>query len=183
MPLKQFSGDIIVAETPRMVAAACSYLHGYPLLGFDTETKPSFRKGDVHPVALLQLAAGDKVVLIRLRKSGLVHELVSLLEKPTVLKPGVAIRDDLKGLQKITPFSPGGFIELQDIARDLGIKDFSLKKLCALLLGFRISKSQQLSNWEADSLTDQQILYAATDAWVSLLLYKRLMQIREAGHG
>jgi ribonuclease D len=174
MPLKQFEGDIVLVETATMAQIAYNYLQHFPVIGFDTETKPSFKKGDNHKVALLQLATHERAFLIRIQKVGLPAEFIKLLGNPRILKPGVALRDDLKALQKIGHFTPAGFVELQDDAKSLGIKDFSLKKLCALTLDFRISKSQQLSNWESEELTDQQMVYAATDAWATLLIYEKI---------
>ncbi len=174
LPLRQFTGDIVLVETPGMARIAAGYLRDFPVIGFDTETKPSFKKGDNHQVALLQLSTSERAFLIRVQKVGIPDEIRNLLADPLVIKSGVAIRDDLKGLQKIRNFKPAGFVELQESARLAGITDFSLKKLCAILLGFRISKSQQLSNWEADHLTDQQLVYAATDAWASLKIYEQL---------
>jgi ribonuclease D len=177
LPLKQFEGDIVMVETPKMVKIAVKYLQDFDAIGFDTETRPSFRKGDNHQVALLQLATNEKAFLIRVQKVGLSQGIRELFINSDILKPGVAIRDDLKVLQKIQNFRPAGFIELQERARQIGINDFSLKKLCAIILGFRISKSQQLSNWDSDQLTDQQLLYAATDAWASLKIYEKLEQV------
>ncbi len=177
LPLKQFEGDIVMVETPKMAKIAVKYLQDFDVIGFDTETRPSFRKGDNHQVALLQLATNEKAFLIRVQKVGLSQGIRELFINSDILKPGVAIRDDLKVLQKIQNFRPAGFIELQEIARQIGINDFSLKKLCAIILGFRISKSQQLSNWESDQLTEQQLLYAATDAWASLKIYEKLEQV------
>lgn len=178
LPLRQFEGEMVVVDTPDMVRQAVQELTSHRVLGFDTETKPSFRKGDNHQVALLQLSTHDKAFLFRVKKTGLPVEVRRLLSDASLLKAGVAIRDDLKALQKITPFKPSGFIELQEQAQKMGIKDFSLKKLCAILLGFRISKSQQLSNWEAEQLTVQQMAYAATDAWASLLIFEKLQQLQ-----
>jgi ribonuclease D len=179
LPLKQFEGDIVMVETPKMAKIAVKYLQDFDVIGFDTETRPSFRKGDNHQVALLQLATNEKAFLIRVQKVGLSQGIRELFINSDILKPGVAIRDDLKVLQKIQNFRPAGFIELQEIARQIGINDFSLKKLCAIILGFRISKSQQLSNWDSDQLTDQQLLYAATDAWASLKIYEKLEQVND----
>jgi len=173
LPLKQCTGDIILVETPQMARIAADYLRGFPAIGFDTETKPSFNKGERHPVALLQLATEEKAFLIRLQKVGMPNEIMQLLTDQRCLKPGVAIHDDVKALQKVRHFKPAGFVELQQYARELGIQDFSLKKLCAIVLDFRISKSQQLSNWEAEELTDQQLVYAATDAYISLRIYEK----------
>ena len=174
LPLKQFTGDIILVETSGMVKLAVRYLSKCPILGFDTETKPSFKKGENHKVALLQLASENKAFLFRIQKTGLPPSITGLLTDPVLLKAGVAIHDDIKALQKVRHFKPAGFIELQDHARRVGIKDFSLKKLCAIVLNLRISKSQQLSNWETDNLSDQQLVYAATDAYMSLKIFEKL---------
>jgi ribonuclease D len=112
--------------------------------------------------------------LFRVNKIGVPPQILKILSNPRIVKPGVAIRDDVKGLQAISMFKPRGFIELQDHAKEMGIQNFSLKKLAAIVLGFRISKSQQLSNWEAPTLTDAQKIYAATDAWAALEIYKTL---------
>ncbi len=177
LPLRQFEGEIVMVETRESALMAAQYLRTRKIIGFDTETKPSFKRGENHQVALLQLSAGGKAFLFRVNMTGLPSVIKKLLSDPDVLKVGVAIRDDIKGLQKISRFVPGGFVELQGMARDRGIKDFSLKKLCAILLGFRISKSQQLTNWEAEELSSRQMVYAATDAWVSLKIYEKLQSI------
>ena len=177
LPLRQFEGEIVMVETRESALMAAQYLRTRKIIGFDTETKPSFKRGENHQVALLQLPAGGKAFLFRVNMTGLPSVIKKLLSDPDVLKVGVAIRDDIKGLQKISRFVPGGFVELQGMARDRGIKDFSLKKLCAILLGFRISKSQQLTNWEAEELSSRQMVYAATDAWVSLKIYEKLQSI------
>jgi ribonuclease D len=174
LPLKNYEGEIVLVTNERMAEVAAAFLRQFDVIGFDTETKPSFRKGDVRKVALLQLAAGNRAFLFRTQKVGIPSPILSILSDPDIKKAGVAIRDDLVALQKISRFKPAGFVELQDHARNAGILNFSLKKLCAILCGFRVSKSQQLSNWESDVLTDQQMNYAATDAWVSLLIYERL---------
>jgi ribonuclease D len=135
----------------------------------------------VHKVALLQLATEERVFLIRLQKVGLPDSIRKILSDPRQLKTGVAIRDDLKTLQKVRIFKPEGFIELQDMAVKAGIRDFSLKKLCAIVLGVRISKAQQTSNWESEALSDQQLVYAATDAFMSLKIYEKLRYAHASG--
>lgn len=172
LPLKWFDGDVYVIDKPNQVDDVADYLSAQRVIGFDTETRPSFKKGVVNKVALLQFATPNDAFLIRVNKVGLPASLRKILASPNIIKPGVAIRDDIKGLQGIARFNPGGFVELQDYAKDLGIQNFSLKKLTAIVLGFRISKSQQLSNWEADHLTEAQQIYAATDAWTSLKIYQ-----------
>ena len=175
LPLQSFEGEIVLVDDFRMVKVAEKYLSQSRVLGFDTETRPSFKKGDNHKVALLQLATQERAFLFRTQKIGLPEEIRRILTHQEIIKAGVAIRDDLKTLQRINHFKPAGFIELQDHARQAGIQNISLKKLCAIVCGFRISKSQQLSNWEADELTPQQMIYAATDAWVSLMIYEKLL--------
>ena len=174
LPLIQFDGDITLVESKEDYHRAIDYLSLQKVLGFDTETRPAFKKGVVYEVALLQLATKDRAFLFRLNKIGLPNGLKSILENPAIQKIGVAIRDDIKALQKLNPFSPGGFIELQDHVKVYGIQDFSLKKLSAIVLGYRISKAQRVTNWEALELTEAQQVYAATDAWISHRIYESL---------
>ncbi len=176
LPLIQFEGEISLVETKESYLESIEYLSRQKVLGFDTETKPAFKKGVVNEVALLQLSTEDRAFLFRLNKIGLPNGLKGILENPGIFKIGVAIRDDIKGLQKLNNFKPGGFIELQDHVKDYGIQDFSLKKLSAIVLGYRISKSQRITNWEAPDLTEAQQIYAATDAWISHRIYESLNQ-------
>lgn len=174
LPLIQFEGKITLVESKEDYLMAIEYLAKQKILGFDTETKPAFKKGVVYEVALLQLATKDRAFLFRLNKIGFPNGLKSILENPAIEKIGVAIRDDIKGLQKLNNFKPGGFVELQDRVKDYGIQDFSLKKLSAIVLGYRISKAQRVTNWEALELSDAQQIYAATDAWISHRIYESL---------
>jgi len=177
MQLSAFEGTIHLIERIEQVNPALDYLKHQPILGFDTETKPSFSKGQNNPVSLLQLSTSDTAFLFRINQIGLPPGLVKILASPKILKIGAAIRDDIKILQKICHFKPAGFIELQQMVEDYGIENFSLKKLSAIVLGFRISKSQRLTNWDADVLTEPQQIYAATDAWVAYEIYSRLLEI------
>ncbi len=176
LPLIQFEGNITLVESKEDYLASIDYLSKQTILGFDTETKPAFKKGVVYEVALLQLATEDRAFLFRLNKIGFPNGLKNILENPEIQKIGVAIRDDIKGLQKLNNFKPGGFIELQEHVKDYGIQDFSLKKLSAIVLGYRISKSQRVTNWEAPDLTEAQQIYAATDAWISHRIFESLNQ-------
>lgn len=144
------------------------------VLGFDTETKPSFKKGRKNKVSLLQLADDHNAWLFRLNTIGLPDELAAILSDPDIIKVGVAIHDDIKALRQIKAFEPGGFTDLQNIVAGHGIKQLGLRKLSAIVLGFSISKSQQVSNWEAQALTWPQQLYAATDAWVCRRIFLRI---------
>lgn len=175
LPLSAFSGDIVVVDDPKAVPQALEMLEPYNVLGFDTETKPAFKKGVINGVALLQLASRDRAFIFRLNKTGFPTSLVSLLANRKIKKVGAAIRDDIKSLQKHNPFSPAGFIELQDMVKDYQISDSGLRKLAGIVLGIQISKSQQVSNWERKVLTDSQLIYAATDAWVCLEIYRKLV--------
>ena len=176
LPLTFFEGAIHVVEDLEGVTSAIKYLANQTIIGFDTETRPAFKKGQTFPVSLLQLSTSDQAFLFRINKTGLPVGLIKILSSPKILKMGVAIRDDIKILQKISPFKPSGFIELQDLVKNWGIDNFSLKKLSAIVLGHRISKSQRLTNWDAHELTEQQLIYGATDAWVACEIYKRLME-------
>jgi ribonuclease D len=177
LPLRWFEGEIQVIEDHEPMNKIARFLAKQKVIGFDTETRPAFKKGVINKVALLQLSTAEKAFLFRVNKMGLPPEIMKILSNPKIIKPGVAIRDDIKGLQAISAFKPQGFIELQDFAKEMGILNFSLKKLTAIILGFRISKSQQLSNWEAPALTEAQQIYAATDAWTSFEIYKTLFNL------
>ena len=176
LPLIQFEGKILLVESREDYLNSVKYLSEQSLLGFDTETKPAFKKGEYNEVALLQLATSDHAFLFRLNKIGLGNSLKRILENPEIQKIGVAIRDDIKSLQKLNHFKPGGFIELQYHVKEFGIQDFSLKKISAIVLGCRISKAQRVTNWEAQELSEAQMIYAATDAWVSHRIFESLNQ-------
>lgn len=152
------------------------------LLGFDTETRPAFRKGESYPPSLLQLAGETHVWLFQLRKLGDVKPLFALLANPEIRKAGVAITRDLEELREVSEFKPEGFQDLGVMAENLGFRNTGLRPLSALLLGGRISKGAQVSNWAADSLSRKQELYAATDAWISRELFLRLKQMQVEGN-
>lgn len=174
LPLRAFEGTVHLISTFEEYQNILPELRRVSLFGFDTETRPSFKKGVSHPVSLLQLSTDDTAYLFRLNKIGLPAGIVSIFSNPNIIKVGAAIHDDLKSLKNLHKFKPAGFIDLQDEVRKLAFESFSLKKMAGIVLGFRISKSQQLSNWDAESLTEPQLVYAATDAWVSLQVFKRI---------
>ncbi len=175
LPLVAFEGEITVAEQEDDIQNAVAILKDSEIIGFDTETRPSFKKGRINKVALLQLSSSKQAFLFRLNGNGLHQSIVNLLANEKIVKVGVAIRDDLKALKKLNSFEPQAFVELQDYVKRFDIQSFSLLKLAAIVLGFRISKSKRLSNWEAETLGYGQLKYAATDAWVSLEVYKKLL--------
>jgi len=171
LPVSQFEGRVTLVDTMKKFYKVMPHLNKSGVLGFDTETRPSFRKGERHKVSLLQFADDRNAWLFRLNIIGLPEELAAMLSDPDIIKVGVAIHDDIKALRNLRPFEPGGFIDLQTVVAAHGIKQLGLKKLSALVLGFSISKSQQVSNWEAPALTESQMTYAATDAWVCRRIY------------
>lgn len=181
MPKAAFTGEIHVVNTPWEAERAVTYLRGCPLLGIDSETRPSFAKGHTHKVALLQVASEEHCFLFRLNVMGLTLPLITLLEMPHITKVGLSLKDDFMMLHKRAPFEPRGIIELQEFVRPFGIEEQSLQKIYAILFGEKISKTQRLSNWEADVLTQPQQLYAATDAWACLNIYQKLQQLKESG--
>lgn len=181
MPKAAFTGEIHVVNTPWEAERAVAYLRGCPLLGIDSETRPSFAKGHTHKVALLQVASEEHCFLFRLNVMGLTLPLITLLEMPHITKVGLSLKDDFMMLHKRAPFEPRGIIELQEFVRPFGIEEQSLQKIYAILFGEKISKTQRLSNWEADVLTQPQQLYAATDAWACLNIYQKLQQLKESG--
>lgn len=174
LPLFVFTGEIIVIEDSEHAAQTARFLRENPLVGFDTETRPAFHKGESYKVGLLQLATQDQVYLFRLNKCGFGKELRDLLSDPVVVKIGVGIRDDLRNLRKSGEFTPASFVDMQEYAVRFGIEDKSFSKLMAIIFGVRISKKQRVSNWEAPVLTEAQIRYAATDAWGALKMYEKL---------
>lgn len=176
LPLIEFQGNIHLVESEEDLEKACEHLKNFTLLGFDTEAKPSFKKGIINPVSLLQLATSDDVFLIRLQKCGFSLKLKKILEKPAIIKTGVAIDDDLKDLKKLRNFKPGGFIALEKEVKKIGIESNGLRKLAGIILKRRISKGAQVSNWEAPELSDKQKVYAATDAWISLIMMRKIQE-------
>ncbi|HET9487472.1 MAG TPA: 3'-5' exonuclease [Chryseosolibacter sp.] len=174
LPLRTFSGKTTVVSDPLQLEKIVKEVEYHDVVGFDTETRPSFKKGQVFQVSLLQLAIPRKVFLIRLNYTGVTEELASLFANSGIIKTGVGIRDDLKALQRLRNFDPVNCHDLSSLAKAAGLQVESVKKLTALLLGFRISKSAQTSNWEVPTFTQKQIEYAATDAWVCLELFHKL---------
>lgn len=181
LPVAQFPGRIILILTPGETEKAVRYLLSQPILGFDTETRPSFKRGHQHKVSLLQVSTPDTCFLFRLNHTGLTPALINLLEDRTVKKIGLSWHDDVNSLNKIGEFKTGSFIDIQDLVRELGIEDLSLQKLYANLFNQKISKRQQLSNWEADILSDKQKMYAATDAWACIMIYEEIIRLKESG--
>lgn len=176
--MASFPGKIHVVDHPGVsYLRALEYLRRQKVIGFDTETRPVFSPGQRgNGVALLQLSGPDEAFLFRINKMGLRRRLCKILSDPAILKIGAATLDDVRGLQRKSMFEQAGFVDLQKIVEKWGIADKSVKKMAGIIMGCRISKAQQLSNWEAPQLSDSQQRYAATDAWICREMYFRLMQ-------
>lgn len=175
LPKAVFAGKVEVIESEQQVDEACNWLLRQEVIGFDTETRPAFKAGVTNKVALLQLSGPDRCFLFRLCRMRLDKAIIKILESRDIKKVGAAVRDDLKALQALRHFKPNGFVDLQNIVGEWGVEEKSVRKVAASVLGIGISKAQRLSNWEAASLTPAQISYAATDAWVCLEIYNKLL--------
>ena len=177
LPLVEYPHKINVILNEYEAERAVEYLLTCDILGVDTETKPAFRRGQNHKVALLQVATRDQCFLFRLNHLGMPQSLIKLLSNRMVPMVGLSWHDDIISLHRRAEFTPGWFIDIQDIICNLGIEDKSLQKLYANLFGEKISKRQRLTNWEADVLTDKQKEYAAIDAWACINLYDEIMRL------
>jgi len=174
LPLVTFEGDIHTVNSEKECDKIIKHLRTFSALGFDTEKKPAFVKGEYNHTAMVQLSTEDEAFLFRLNVMGYPKSLFDFMSDPSTLKLGISIDDDLKDLNKARKFSPSNFTDLNNETRKIGIKDIGVRKLAAIILDARISKNQQVSNWEAENLTESQQRYAATDAWVCLAIHNEL---------
>lgn len=174
MPTARFKGRSIIIDNADDAIQAVNDLSSKQMLGFDTETRPSFTKGQNHKVALIQLSTSDVCYLFRTNVIGFTDPLKKLMENPDVLKIGLSTKDDIHGLAQLADFHPGGIVELQNLVKQYQISDMSLQKIYAILFGEHISKGQRLTNWEAKELTPHQVAYASLDAWACLNIYEHL---------
>ena len=174
LDLIQYDGPIKLITNKESFLEEIPNIREQTILGFDTETRPSFKKGVVYPTALIQISALDQAWIIRVSRMGYPPELLELLTREDILKVGLGLNDDLRRLRADFQFEPGGFLDLQQYVAAFRIEEKGLKKLSGIVLGRRISKAQQVSNWDADLLTKAQLRYAATDAWICLKIYNRL---------
>jgi ribonuclease D len=176
-PIRKYQGPIHLIQRSEQVEQAVRQLEKEKVLGFDTETQPTFRVGQSHPPAVLQLAGEQAVYIFQLRHCRFSRALGRLLANPKIVKAGVAWDRDVRELNKLAPFKPAGFVDLGELARRAGCMNHSLRGLATLLLEFRVSKKPRTSNWAQRTLTRTQIKYAATDAWVGRELYYKLQQL------
>lgn len=182
LPRALFGGKIVVVVSEYEAEKAVDYLLSQPILGIDTETRPSFKKGSHYTVSLLQVASHEVCFLFRLNHTGFTPAIKRLVEDKTVMKVGLSLHDDIMSLHKLAEFEPGSFLDLQKHVNEIGVEDLSLQKLYANLMGMKISKTQRLTNWEADVLNEKQKLYAATDAWACIMLYEELERLKATGN-
>ena len=177
LPSVLFPGRIVVVLSAAEAERAVDFLLTQPILGIDTETRPSFKKGVHYKVSLLQVSTHEVCFLFRLKHTGMTPAIIRLLEDTTVPKVGLSLHDDMMMLHQVSAFKPGLFIDLQNHMKEIGVEDLSLQKLYANFFNQKISKTQRLTNWEADVLTEKQKGYAATDAWTCILLYEELQRL------
>lgn len=177
LPRVSYGGEIVVVDTRKAIESACEYLSQQSMLGFDTESRPSFRKGIVNKISLLQLSTEEKCFLFRLCRINLDKAILKILENKNIMKVGLSVSGDMRELGMLCSFRPRGFVDLQEMVPAYGINDLSLVKITGIVLSGWLSKAQRLSNWESVQLTDAQKIYAATDAWVCTEIYKTLKSI------
>lgn len=175
LPLAGFDGEVVVVDKEEQVAPAVAYLSQQTMLGVDTEARPSFTRGVHYPTALVQISTEERCYLFRLTHVGMPQALCEIFSNNSICKIGLAFRDDIRGLRRRRDFVPRNCIDIQDIVGQYGILDMGLQKIFAICFGKKISKTQQLTNWENSHLTPEQARYASTDAWATLLIYKDLI--------
>ena len=177
-PIRRYEGPVHVIRSKEKLSSAVQQLKKEAILGFDTETKPAYRKGGSHPPALLQLASKNDVFVFQLKYLRLPKSLRKILANPNIIKAGVSLHYDISELKKLARFKPAGFVDLGKLAKEIGMKNHGLRGLAAVVLGFRIPKTACKSNWARNTLTPAQIKYAATDAWIGRELYKKIQRVR-----
>lgn len=178
LPIRAYEGTIVLVDSSKDVAKAVSKIEQYSIVGFDTESRPAFIKGESYPISLLQFATPEKVYLFRINILGMNTRIKELLSNKKIIKLGIALHDDIIDLRKLGVSNPCGFQDIHSFIKDKGVINTGLRKLAAMILGFRISKSQQTSNWENQLLNERQQVYAATDAWVCLKIYEKLKDLK-----
>ena len=176
MPIVAFEGEVIVVDREEQIAEAVAYLKKQRTIGVDTEARPSFQRGTHYPTALVQIATHERCYLFRLTHIGMPQELADIFADPKICKVGLAFKDDINGLRRRRNFVPANCIDVQSLVAQYGILDLGLQKIFAICFGKKISKAQQLTNWENSHLTPEQARYASTDAWATLLIYEDLMR-------
>ncbi len=174
-PLASYPGEVHVLSTKGDINNAMSKINDYPFVGFDTEARPTFKKGQIRKISLIQIGTDDEVFLLRIKETGLLPSIVRFLESETIRKVGIGLEDDVQLLNKLARFNPGNFFDLNKEMKEIGAESIGARNLAAMILEIRISKSAQTSNWENEILSNKQVQYAATDAWICIEIYKKLL--------
>lgn len=179
LPIARFDGEIVLIESQEQVEPACREILSHSVIGFDSETRPSFKAGQINKVSLLQLSTPTHCYLFRLNKIKMDKNITRILERKRIKKIGADVIGDIRALNQLRRFKAGGFIDLQNTIDQWGVAEKSVRKMSAIVLGHRVSKAQRLSNWEAAKLTPAQQIYAATDAWICVEIYDKLLQTEQ----
>ncbi len=177
LPLSQYEGKVVIAASEETIREALREIGQFSVVGFDTEARPTFKKGQIRQISLIQIATDDKVYLLRIMQTGLMDCIVDFMENPNIVKVGIGLDDDFNLLNRLRSFDKRGFLDLNIRFKEIGAENIGARNLAGMMLGIRISKSAQTSNWEAEEYTDKQISYAATDAWICLEIYRALQDL------
>jgi len=177
LPLSQYEGKVVIAASEETIRGALREISQFSVVGFDTEARPTFKKGQIRQISLIQIATDDKVYLLRIMQTGLMDCIVDFMENPNIVKVGIGLDDDFNLLNSLRRFDKRGFLDLNIRFKEIGAENIGARNLAGMMLGIRISKSAQTSNWEAEEYTDKQISYAATDAWICLEIYRALQDL------
>lgn len=177
LPLSQYEGKVVIAASEETIQEALREISQFSVVGFDTEARPTFKKGQIRQISLIQIATDDKVYLLRIMQTGLLDCIVDFMENPNIIKVGIGLDDDFNLLNRLRRFDKRGFLDLNIRFKEIGAENIGARNLAGMMLGIRISKSAQTSNWEAEEYTDKQISYAATDAWICLEIYRELQDL------
>lgn len=174
LPLSGYKGKVVIAATKESIETAMQEIEQFDVVGFDTEAKPTFKKGQIRKISLIQIGTPDKVYLLRIIQTGLLPCIVDFMENPNIIKVGIGLEDDFNLLNNLQTFDKQGFLDLNKKFEEIGAEKIGARNLAGMILGIRISKSAQTSNWEVEKLAEKQIKYAATDAWICLEIYNKL---------
>lgn len=174
LPLSGYKGKVVIASTEESIQKAMEEINEFSVVGFDTEARPTFKKGQIRHISLIQIGTPEKVYLLRIMNTGLLSCVVDFMENPKIIKVGIGLDDDFNLLNNLKPFDQQGFLDLNKKFAEIGALNVGARNLAGMIMGIRISKSAQTSNWEVEQLTEKQIRYAATDAWICLEIYQKL---------
>ncbi|MFT6828543.1 MAG: ribonuclease D [Roseivirga sp.] len=177
LPLSQYDGKVVIAASQESIQKALAEINQFSVVGFDTEARPTFKKGQIRHISLIQIATDDKVYLLRIMQTGLMDCIVDFMEDPNIIKVGIGLDDDFNLLNRLRRFNKSGFLDLNIRFKEIGAENIGARNLAGMMLGIRISKSAQTSNWEAEEYSDKQISYAATDAWICLEIFRELQDL------